>query len=165
MSTIIQKQETLDAWITHNAILSIFPNLKKQTLRWEIQPPYSYFDLALYNESTGASYAIEIKERNKSLAFPTSEMKLSKLERIFKATTGFSYVWYMSLVNKETAYLFDLYTLDWSRIPIFHWTIKKVQYSRSQEMERVEAYDIPWSMASYKTEITKYYEPSPLGNK
>jgi hypothetical protein len=43
--------------------------------------------------------------------------------------------------------------------------LHKNQYSRSQEMERVEAYDIPWSMASYKTEITKYYEPSPLGNK
>jgi hypothetical protein len=106
--------------------------------------------------------AYEIKERNKDdwavINQPYSELKDQKVKAILKETNSYSGVFYISIVNGNTAYMWNLRQIDWDKQDSFIWHIKKTQFSRSSEMEDALTYKLYWKDAVLKADISKYIE-------
>ena len=107
-------------------------------------------------------FNVEVKERNKNeeqlAKYPNAELKVPKLQRIYKATPKDTWLYYVVLLNKKTFMLFDLKRIDWSTIPSKYWTIRKCQMNPDSGYEKVLTYFIPYDKAALTMDCSKYYE-------
>lgn len=94
-------------------------------------------------------FCVEIKERIKSKEnlekYPWAELKVEKLNRMRLARSGKLY--YMTLLNEEICYLWDMDKIDWDKVGVFEWEIKNCQMSSYSSKSSYMTYQIPFSMA------------------
>lgn len=161
----IEKQEKKDAYIVqrmlqdnikHNRNISCF-----STSQTNMGTHYDLTSIFIANGKV-IRCAYEIKERNKSewdvINNPYSELKDQKVKAILNCTRDFNGVFYISIVNGTTAYMWNLKKIDWNTQDSFIWHIKKTQFSRSTEMEDALTYKLYWKDAVLKVDITRYLE-------
>jgi hypothetical protein len=106
-------------------------------------------------------YDIEIKERNKTREtvekYPYAELKVSKYNNMLKDKGPNSDLLYIVLLNQKLAFIFNLSTLDWSKVQRTTWTIKEIQYEEGSETRDTEVYLIPYTMADRMIGCEQYY--------
>lgn len=153
--TKIDYQEKLDAYVVGNCIKEqLLP-----TFEFTQTPSFTNYDLSCtWNDK---KIAIEIKERWKKpeymQRYQCAELKESKRDLIFSATTGFDFTYYAQLLNHDWMIIFYLPSINWNECPLAGWQIKNTQYSDATSMTTPKTYNIPWSMASKCLPIRKYY--------
>lgn len=107
-------------------------------------------------------FNVEIKQRNKSdeeiELYPVAELKKDKYERMEKATAAGTRLYYLTLLNSKTGYLFDMTNLDWDKVNLVNWEMKRVEYSDRDEKIVVPTYMIPYSLAKYELPLEQYYK-------
>jgi len=161
----IEKQEAKDAYIVER-MLQDNVRYNHTISSFTTQPTQmgTHYDLTSTFIANGKVIrcAYEIKERNKSdwdvINNPYSELKDQKVKAILNCTKGYNGVFYISIVNGKTAYMWNLKAIDWDKQDSFIWHIKKTQFSRSTEMEDALTYKLYWKDAVLKVDITKYLE-------
>lgn len=161
----IEKQEKKDAYIVTRMLED---NLKQnkhishfQFTQTAMGTHYDLTSLILI-DGKPCYCAYEIKERNKNewqtKNQPYSELKDQKVKAILKETNSYSGVFYISIVNGNTAYMWNLRQIDWDKQDSFIWTIKKTQFSRSNETEDALTYKLYWKDAVLKADVSKYIQ-------
>lgn len=161
----IEKQEKKDAYIVTRMLED---NLKKNKhisqFLFTQTAMGTHYDLTslILIDGKPCHCAYEIKERNKDdwavINQPYSELKDQKVKAILKETNSYSGVFYISIVNGNTAYMWNLRQIDWDKQDSFIWHIKKTQFSRSSEMEDALTYKLYWADAVLKADVSKYIE-------
>ncbi len=161
----IEKQEAKDAFIVTRMLED---NLKKNKhishYQFTQTAMGTHYDLTslIMVDGKPCHCAYEIKERNKdSWAVqnqPYSELKDQKVKDILKETNSYNGVFYISIVNGTTAYMWNLKQIDWDTQDSFIWHIKKTQFSRNNQMEDALTYKLYWKDAVLKVDVSKYIE-------
>ena len=161
----IEKQEAKDAFIVTRMLED---NLKKNKhishYQFTQTAMGTHYDLTslIMVDGKPCHCAYEIKERNKdSWAVqnqPYSELKDQKVKDILKETISYNGVFYISIVNGTTAYMWNLKQIDWDTQDSFIWHIKKTQFSRNNQMEDALTYKLYWKDAVLKVDVSKYIE-------
>lgn len=125
--------------------------------------PVSYnYDLNLSVTYKGKTtdYAIELKERNKNdvnmMKYPYAELKPSKLKLMRQEAKNKKLI-YIVFLNKETAYVFDIDKIDFTKIELYEIRNKKVQFNNESRYENEWIYEIPYSMAIKTIDIKYLY--------
>lgn len=74
-------------------------------------------------------FNVEIKERLKTaeqlIKYPHAELKVDKFNRMRSVTPPGTRLLYMVLLNKTTCLIFNLDTLDWTKVQTKKWRIKR----------------------------------------
>ena len=161
----IEKQEKKDAYIV-TRMLEDNLNKNKHISHFHFTQTAmgTHYDLTslILIDGKPCHCAYEIKERNKDdwavINQPYSELKDQKVKAILKETNCYSGVFYISIVNGNTAYMWNLRQIDWDKQDSFIWHIKKTQFSRSSEMEDALTYKLYWKDAVLKADVSKYIE-------
>lgn len=122
---------------------------------------YNYdIDLSVTYNGVKTDYAIELKERNKNeenmKKYPYAELKPSKLKLMRKEAKGKKLI-YIVFLNKETAYIFDINAIDFTKIELYEMRNKKVQFNSDSKYENELIYEIPYSMAIKTIDIRYLY--------
>lgn len=159
----IRLQEEKDYYVVSRLM---FDNLfdKVEGVSFTPRPEFSSFDMTLAYKYNGkkVKHAVEIKARNKTSElmekYPYSELKVAKYERVMNSTKEYDKVYYIQLVNEETAYLFNLRGIDFTQVKKENWNIKKVQFSSTSTVGEEQTYMIPYTMGKRFDNINKYYQ-------
>lgn len=159
----IRLQEEKDYYVVSRLM---FDNLfdKVEGVSFSPRPEFSSFDMTLGYKYNGkkVKQAVEIKARNKSSElmekYPYSEIKVAKYERVINCTKEYDKVYYIQLVNEETAYLYNLREIDFTQVKRENWAIKKVQFSSTSTIGEEETYMIPYTMGKRFDNISQYYK-------
>lgn len=159
----VRLQEEKDYYVVSRLM---FDNLfnKVECISFSQRPEFSSFDMTLVYKHQGKKVkeAVEIKARNKSSElmekYPYSELKVAKYERVMDCTEEYDKVYYIQLVNEETAYLYNLREIDFTQVKRENWTIKKVQFSTTSTVGGEETYMIPYTMGKRFDNINQYYK-------
>ena len=117
-------------------------------------------DLSVTYKGKTTDYAIEIKERNKNeeilKKYPFAELKPSKLKLMRNEAKDKKLI-YIVFLNQETAYIFDIDKIDFTKIELYELFNKKVQFNNDSKMENELIYEIPYSMAIKQIDIKYLY--------
>lgn len=159
----IRLQEEKDYYVVSRLM---FDNLfdKVQNISFTQMPQFTFYDMSMTYNHKGEDIqsAIEIKARNKSKELMTkysyAELKVDKYERVMNCTKEYDKVYYIQLVNEETAYLYNLREIDFTQVKKENWAIKKVQFSSTSSIGEEETYMIPYSLGKKFDNINKYYQ-------
>lgn len=105
-------------------------------------------------------YDFEVKERNKNIEkYNNAELREKKLNNLLKNSDNNLY--YIVLLNEQTAYIYNLRKIDFSKIEKINWNIKYCQLNEIENADNyitTEAtYLIPTSEAEKKVDITDIY--------
>ena len=105
---------------------------------------------------------IEIKERYKDAEqlkkYPDIELKVSKYERIKRASKGRA-IYYFVLLNETTGYIIDITDINKLKgVNIFNWRIKRTQLDDNSDYVIEPTYSIPVNNAARTIDISKYYK-------
>lgn len=104
------------------------------------------------------TYDIEVKTRNKNInKYPYVELKHSKYHNMLLDHKNDTLI-YMVVVNKETAYFFNLSKMKMDELQSDKIQIKKVEYLEDSELEIVDIFQIPISKAVVKVPVKQYIE-------
>lgn len=105
---------------------------------------------------------VEIKERIKSDEildkYPFAELKEEKWKKMQAYTPTYAGLYYMVLLNRKTALVFDMDNLDWDKITLTNWTIKDTQFDPDSEYLDTPVLMIPYNQACYIVDIEQFYE-------
>lgn len=159
----IKRQEEKDYYVVSRLM---FDNLfdKVQNISFTQMPQFTFYDMSMTYNHKGEDIqsAIEIKARNKSkelmTKYPYAELKVDKYNRIMSKTGIYDKVYYIQLVNEQTAYLYDLKKIDFTKVKKENWAIKKVQFSSTSTVGEEQTYMIPYTMGKRFDNINKYYQ-------
>lgn len=158
----VRLQEEKDYYVVSRLM---FDNLfnKVEGISFSQRPEFSSFDMTLvYKHKGHVKEAVEIKARNKSSEllekYPYSELKVAKYERVMNCTKEYDKVYYIQLVNEQTAYLYNLREIDFTQVKKENWNIKKVQFSSTSTIGEEETYMIPYTMGKRFDGINQYYK-------
>lgn len=162
----IQKQEEKDFYIASRVIKEGIGSSGDIELE---KAPQGYsvdiFGVTSYKNffnTPSVKFNIEIKERWKGekclKQYPHAELKKDKLERMRIVTPRDTRLYYITLLNGKIAYVYDMDNLDWSRVNMVEWEMKKTEYSNDETKIKYWTYQIPYTMATYTIDCSKYYE-------
>lgn len=159
----VRLQEEKDYYVVSRLM---FDNLfnRVEGISFIPRPEFSSFDMTLVYKHQGKKVkeAVEIKARNKSPElmekYPYSELKVAKFERVMDCTKEYDKVYYIQLVNEQTAYLYNLREIDFTQVKKENWNIKKVQFSSTSTVGEEETYMIPYTMGKRFDNINQYYK-------
>ena len=107
---------------------------------------------------------MEVKTRNKNerqlAEYPHAELKLSKAEALlkYKKQIPDSFLFYAVILNDTDFYIFDLMAIDYSKINIVDWNIKKTQFNPNSPKEMYKIFQIPWNFAIKHARIKQTQE-------
>jgi hypothetical protein len=131
---------------------------------------YCPFDLTMncdvpvleHNTTANCQIVIEIKERYKNeeqlKKYPNIELKVSKYERIKRASKGRA-IYYFVLLNETTGYIIDITDIDKLKgIEKFNWKIKRTQLDDNSDYVIEPTYSIPVENAKKTINISQYYK-------
>lgn len=108
------------------------------------------------------AFNVEIKERNKGKEtlenYPYAELRVDKLDRMYKETARGTRLYYMVLLNREKMYLFDLDNLDYDKLNIYNWYIKDTEMSDNSSYSVYPTYQIPYSAATVTLDISYFFD-------
>jgi hypothetical protein len=161
----IDAQEEKDRYVAIRCMEETVDLQPKQALRTVPTNVKSHIDLVCVITDWYANpvkwYDIEIKERNKTREtvekYPYAELKVSKYNNMLKDKGPNSDLLYIVLLNQKLAFIFNLSTLDWSKVQRTTWTIKEIQYEEGSETRDTEVYLIPYTMADRMIGCEQYY--------
>lgn len=159
----VRLQEEKDYYVVSRLM---FDNLfnRVEGISFIPRPEFSSFDMTLAYKHQGKKVkeAVEIKARNKTSElmekYPCSELKVAKYERVMNCAKEYDKVYYIQLINEETAYLYNLREIDFTQVKRERWAIKKVQFSSTSTIEEEETYMIPYTMGKRFDGISQYYK-------
>lgn len=164
--SMIDAQEAKDRYVALRCMEDTVDLQEKQSLR-SIQPGVkSHIDLICVIQDWYANpvkwYDIEIKERNKTrenvVKYPYAELKVSKYNNMLKDKGPNSDLLYIVLLNQKLALIFNLTSLDWTKVQRTTWNIKEIQYEEESDTRDTEVYLIPYTMAERMINCDTYYE-------
>lgn len=165
----IVKNENRDRYV---AARMIYDSVKEGVENISITPTdlYCPYDLTMncdvpvfeYNTTANCQVVIEIKERYKDAEqlkkYPDIELKVSKYERIKRASKGRA-IYYFVLLNETTGYIIDITDINKLKgVNIFNWRIKRTQLDDNSDYVIEPTYSIPVDNAARTIDISKYYK-------
>lgn len=122
-------------------------------VNFESTPIRCHVDLRISGDNL--TYDVEIKQRNEKTYSPTIPLKQSKYNNMLKDHINKKLL-YVSIVNGEYAYIFDLSNKDMTQVKQGIWNIKKVQYNPNSEYEKTPMYFLDKEDAHRVVKIDKY---------
>jgi hypothetical protein len=107
-------------------------------------------------------FNVEIKERNKNewqmKNYPQAELKVAKYKRMRQSTPEGTKLLYMVLLNNQKCLIFDMDTLDWSKVEQKDWMIKITQMDENSPYVSTPTYFIPYELAVASVDCSEYVE-------
>lgn len=158
----IEAQEKKDRYVASECLKWLMRKGKDL----EINPTQitDYVDLncsIINTKNVKVPFNVEIKERFKSEEqlnkYPHAELKVDKYERMKDATPKGTALLYMVLLNNETCYLFNMNTIDWSKVEKRNWRIKRTQFNPNSDYVTVPTFFIPYDLATAKMDCSKFF--------
>lgn len=161
----INKQEEKDRYIAIKCLNELLENKNK---KWKIKatPTTCPTDLkatATTRNNQTITFEVEIKERiikknSTSIYNQHAALRADKLRRMNEECGRGSRLFYMVLLNREKMLLFDLDKIDFMRVPVDTWTVKKTELDENSEYVSYPIYQIPFEYAIKEIDIKEYYE-------
>lgn len=159
---LINQQENKDYYIASRFFQDLANGKSLKLQKASQYCPVDMYGMVVDKYGNQCPFNVEIKQRNKSQRelqlYPEAELKEDKLNRMEKATAAGTRLYYLSLVNGKTGYLFDMTTLDRSQFRHFEWTMKKTEYSDDDQLITVPTLGIPYDLAVYTLPLEQYYK-------
>lgn len=159
----IQEQEMKDRFVATQCLKKIL--YKGSNLQINPTQITDFVDLNCKVTNTYGKeipFNVEIKERFKSeqnlLKYPNAELKVDKYNRMRFATPQGTKLFYMVLLNNEKCFLYDLDKLDWNKVQMKNWRIKKTQMNPNSEFITVPTFFIPYSEATCTIDCSEYFQ-------
>ena len=161
----IDAQEEKDRYVAIRCMEDTVDLQPRQALRTLPTDIKSHIDLICVIQDWYANpvkwYDIEIKERNKTkenvVKYPYAELKVSKYNNMLKDKGPNSDLLYIVLLNQKLALIFNLTSLDWTKVQRTTWNIKEIQYEEESDTRDTEVYLIPYTMAERMINCDTYY--------
>lgn len=110
------------------------------------------------DKSTGQIlYAfIEVKSRNKNerqlKEYPWQELKVERLKRMREyqiQNLPNSCLFYAVILNNKDFYLYNLLNIDYTKVNVADWNIKKTQFNPDSPMETYKIFQLPFTLAKH----------------
>lgn len=157
----IQKQEEKDRYVATKCLEELFTGWNNLTIN--TTDISSYVDLKCSVMSSTCElipFNVEIKERFKNeenlRKYPNAELKVAKYERMASITPPGTSLFYMVLLNDERCLIFNLTTLDWSKVSKINWRIKIKQVDPRSPFVSTPVYTIPYDLAVATIDCSPY---------
>lgn len=97
-----------------------------------------------------AKYNVEIKSRNQCLEdYDTLPLTVQKYANLKDNTEEWEKLIYISLVNDEEYYIFDLKNIDWNKVDCRNWLINDIEYSEQPTKKKIPTFFIPIAQSCY----------------
>lgn len=157
----IKKQEQKDRYIATILLNNLFSNCTDSysiiAHAWDA-PVDLTLDFTKGNRQF--KYDFEVKERNKDIEkYNNAELREKKLKNLLNNSNNNLY--YIVLLNQQTAYIYNLKKIDFSKVEKIDWNLK---YCQLNEIENADnyittetTYLIPTELAEKKVDITDIY--------
>ena len=96
-------------------------------------------------------FNVEIKSRNQSLDdYDTLPLTVQKYCNLKDDTQDWERLIYISLVNDEEYFIFDLDKLDWNKVDCHNWFINDIEFSSgTPNKKKIPTYFIPIAQSCY----------------
>lgn len=115
----------------------------------------------VYKDNCSFDFNVEVKERRKNQdilkRFPDCELRVDKYKRMLSETPEGTELLYVVLLNESKCYIFNLTRLDWSKVSIKDWEIKRIQVASNSDYKSYQIYQIPTDLAWATIDCSKYY--------
>lgn len=162
LDNMVQVLEEKDRYITTMMLNDVFKSCDSITLSGTCNQ-YCPVDMTgeIRKGKNICNLNIEIKSRNKTeyqlLKYPDCELKVSKLKRMISYTDKNTKLLYVVLLNEQFGYIFDCDNIDWEKIEVKDWKIRKRQVDENSEYVIEPTYLIPVEYACKIIDIKPYY--------
>lgn len=148
MNTINEKkadeQELKDYQMTVAILSRIF---KKYNPRFSKMAKGCVFDAKMYfinNRREVYRYNIEIKSRKQNMEdYDTLPLTVAKYCNVKESCKLGEKPIYLSIVNEEEYYIFDLSRIDMNKVAIRNWYINDIEYSNNPTKKKIPTLFIP----------------------
>lgn len=148
MNTINDKkadeQELKDYQMTVKILSRIF---KKYNPKFTQMAKGCVFDAKMYfitNDNEVYRYNIEIKSRKQNMEdYDTLPLTVQKYCNVKESCKLGEKPIYLSIVNEEEYYIFDLSKLDMNKVKIKNWLINDIEYSANPVKKKIPTMFIP----------------------
>ena len=162
--TKIHRQERLDRYVARRVLETLC--VEKQTIICQATKYVDPVDLICLlidkEDDTRRQINVEIKERQKDAstlaAYPFAELKVEKYERMKAFTPVYADLYYMVLLNREKALLYNMNALDWTRVKRTVWNIKVTEYNSTSHYQETPMYMIPYEDAELVVNCSEFYD-------
>jgi hypothetical protein len=161
-NSLINQQENKDFYIASRFFQDLAGEKPLYLQRANYYCSVDMYGMIVDKNGNQCPFNVEIKQRIKSKEelelYPEAELKKDKLERMEKATASGTRLYYLSLVNSQIGYLFDMTNLDMNQVREFNWTMKKTEFSDNDQLITVPTLGIPFSLAVHTLPLEQYYK-------
>lgn len=141
---LTDKQELKDYQITVTILSRIFKSYDPQ---FTMMAKGCVFDAKMYftdNNNELYRYHIEIKSRKQNMdEYDTLPLTVQKYCNIIESCKLGEKPIYLSLVNDEEYYIFDLSKIDMNKVKIKNWYINDIEYSNNPVRKKIPTMFIP----------------------
>lgn len=141
---LTDKQELKDYQITVTILSRIFKSYDPQ---FTMMAKGCVFDAKMYftdNNNELYRYHIEIKSRRQNMEeYDTLPLTVQKYCNIIESCKLGEKPIYLSLVNDEEYYIFDLSKIDMNKVTIRNWYINDIEYSNNPVRKKIPTMFIP----------------------
>lgn len=138
------KQELKDYQNTVKILSRLF---KKYNPQFSRMAKGCVFDAKMYfitNDNEVYRYNIEIKSRKQNMEeYDTLPLTVQKYCNVKEACKLGEKAIYLSIVNEEEYYIFDIDKLDMNKVKIKNWYINDIEYSDSPTKKKIPTLFIP----------------------
>lgn len=138
------KQELKDYQNTVKILSRLF---KKYNPQFSRMAKGCVFDAKMYfitNDNEVYRYNIEIKSRKQNMEeYDTLPLTVQKYCNVKEACKLGEKAIYLSIVNEEEYYIFDIDKLDMNKVKIKNWYINDIEYSDSPTKKKIPTMFIP----------------------
>lgn len=165
----INKQEEFDRDICIRMIKNIL-NRRYNLIEAKSLPLNCPVDLlfTVQDTETGIirNILIEVKTRNKDerqlKLYPWAEIKIEKVKSMYcvKAQYQNPSLFYAVILNNKDFYLYDMDSIDYSKINIVDWNIKKTQFNPESGRATYKIFQLPFNLAKH-ADIEETLEKTP----
>lgn len=137
-------QELKDYQMTVKILSRLF---KKYNPQFSRMAKGCVFDAKMYfitNDNEVYRYNIEIKSRKQNMEeYDTLPLTVQKYCNVKEACKLGEKAIYLSIVNEEEYYIFDIDKLDMNKVKIKNWYINDIEYSDSPTKKKIPTLFIP----------------------
>lgn len=138
------KQELKDYQNTVKILSRLF---KKYNPQFSRMAKGCVFDAKMYfitNDNEVYRYNIEIKSRKQNMEeYDTLPLTVQKYCNVKEACKLGEKAIYLSIVNEEEYYIFDIDKLDMNKVKIKNWYINDIEYSANPSKKKIPTMFIP----------------------
>lgn len=161
VTNLCQQYEDRDRYIATRCLEEAFKGYEVNFTGTDLTCPVDLVG-TVSDGNVAGKFNVEVKERNKSpeylKKYPTAELRVDKAKRMASVTPPGTVCLYIVLLNDETGYIYNLSCMDWSKVSVFDWRIKKTQVDSTSGYEVYPTYAIPMDLAVRKIDIRDYIQ-------